>query len=56
MRVSDVVTEINGQPATSPDQLIALTITQKAVDDVDLTYVRAGQTKETTATLGNQAA
>jgi hypothetical protein len=35
--------------------LVALTITQKAGDKVDLTYVRNGQTHETTVTLGSQS-
>jgi hypothetical protein len=35
---------------------VALTITMKAGDKVDLTYVRAGQTHETTVTLGSQSA
>jgi putative serine protease PepD len=55
LRVGDVITEIEGQPATSPDQLVALTITQKAGDKVNLTYVRAGQTAEATVTLGSQS-
>jgi putative serine protease PepD len=54
IRPGDVITQIDGQPATSPDQLVALTITKKAGDKVDLTYVRAGQTHETTVTLGSQ--
>jgi putative serine protease PepD len=55
IRPGDIITEINGQPATSPDQLVALTITMKAGDKVDLTYVRAGQTHEATVTLGSQS-
>jgi putative serine protease PepD len=55
LRPGDIITQIQGQPATTPDQLVALTITQKAGDKVDLTYVRAGQTHETTVTLGSQS-
>jgi len=55
LRPGDIITEIQGEPATTPDQLVALTITQKAGDKVDLTYVRAGQTHETTVTLGSQS-
>ena len=55
IRAGDVITQIEGQPATSPDQLIALTITKKAGDKVNLTYVRAGSTHETTVTLGSQS-
>jgi putative serine protease PepD len=55
LRAGDVITEIEGQPATTTDQLLELTITKKAGDKVDLTYVRAGQTHETTVTLGSQS-
>lgn len=55
LRPGDVITEIDGQPATTPDQLVSLTITKKAGDKVDLTYVRAGQTHETTVTLDSQS-
>ena len=55
LRSGDVITEVDGQPATTPDQLVELTIIKKAGDRVDLTYVRAGQTHETTVTLGSQA-
>jgi putative serine protease PepD len=54
LRPGDVITEIDGQPATTTDQLVELTITKKAGDKVDLTYVRAGQTVATTVTLGSQ--
>jgi putative serine protease PepD len=50
----DVITEIDGQQATSPDQLTALTITKKAGEKVDLTYERNGQSHTTTVTLGQQ--
>ena len=54
LRPGDIITQIDGQPATTTDQLVALTITKKAGDKVDLAYVRAGQTHETTVTLGSQ--
>jgi putative serine protease PepD len=55
IRTGDVITEIEGQPATSSDQLVELTITKKAGDQVSLTYVRAGQTHQATVTLGSQS-
>ena len=55
MRSGDVITEIDGQAATSADQLVELTITKKAGDRVNLTYVRAGQSREATVTLGSQS-
>jgi putative serine protease PepD len=54
LRPADVITEIDGQPATTTDQLVELTITKKAGDRVELTYVRGGQTHQTTVTLGSQ--
>jgi putative serine protease PepD len=54
LRVGDVITEIQGQPAAAPEQLVELTITMKAGDRIDLTYVRAGHTHQTTVTLGRQ--
>ncbi len=36
LRVSNVVTVIDGQAATSPDQLLALTIIEQAGGKVDL--------------------
>ena len=53
LRVGDVITEIEGEPATSVDQLVELTITRKAGDTVHLTYVRAGQSRQVTVTLGS---
>jgi putative serine protease PepD len=50
----DVITAIDGEPAQSPDQLTALTITKKAGDTVQLTYERNGQSHTTTVTLGSQ--
>jgi putative serine protease PepD len=55
LRSGDVITQIDGQPATSTDQLVELTITKKAGDGVPLTYVRGGQSHEANVTLGTQA-
>ena len=55
LRAGDVITQIDGQPATTVDQLVELTITKKAGDKVSLDYVRNGQTHEATVTLGRQA-
>jgi putative serine protease PepD len=52
LQEGDIITEINGQPATDPNQLQALTITQRAGDTVDVSYVRNGQTQKATITLG----
>jgi putative serine protease PepD len=54
LRVGDVITEVDGQPATSSDQLVALTLTKRAGDMVPLTYERDGRSKNATVSLGRQ--
>ena len=54
IREGDVITEIDGAPATSNVQLQELTLTKKPGDTVTLTYVRDGKTNKATVTLGTQ--
>ena len=54
LRQGDVITEIDGQPATSNVQLQEVTLTKKPGDQVTLTYVRSGKTNKATVTLGAQ--
>ena len=54
LRAGDIITEINGEPATSPVQLQELTLTKKPGDTVPLKYWRNGQTTTVTVTLGAQ--
>jgi putative serine protease PepD len=54
LRSGDIITEIEGQPARSLDQLVALTITRRAGDQVRLTYHRAGQSHRVNVTLGSR--
>jgi len=55
LAVGDVITEINGQPAVSTDQLTAITIKQHPGDKVMLGYSRNGSaTRTATVTLGTQ--
>jgi putative serine protease PepD len=54
LRQGDVITELNGQPVTSSDQLAALTITEKPGDTVTVTYLRNGQSTTTKVVLGTQ--
>jgi putative serine protease PepD len=54
LRAGDVITEIDGQPATSPDQLTELTIKKQPGDEVPVTYERNGTSHEATVTLGSQ--
>jgi putative serine protease PepD len=52
LRPGDVITEIDGQPATSNIQLESLTLTKRPGEDVPVTYIRDGQSAKTTITLG----
>jgi len=54
LRMSDVITKINGQPATSTIQLQELTLTKRPGDTVSLEYSRNGQSATATVTLGAQ--
>ncbi len=54
LQAGDVISELNGEPATSSDQLAALTITEKPGDVVTVTYLRNGQSATTKVTLGAQ--
>ena len=53
LREGDVITEIDGAPATSNVQLQELTLTKKPGETVTLTYVRDGKTNKATVTLGS---
>jgi putative serine protease PepD len=52
LRVGDVITKINGEPATSTVQLQELTLTMKPGSTVQLEYSRGGQSTTATVTLG----
>jgi putative serine protease PepD len=54
LREGDVITKIDGQPATSTVQLQELTLTKKPGNTVQLEYWRNGQTATATVTLGTQ--
>ena len=51
LRVGDIITTIDGQPAESTDQLALLTLTKNPGDKVELGYQRNGQASTTTLTL-----
>ncbi|WP_025158968.1 S1C family serine protease [Leifsonia aquatica] len=51
LRAGDVLTRLNGTPASSVDVLTALQITSKAGDEVHVTFVRGGREQEATLTL-----
>jgi putative serine protease PepD len=54
LRVSDIITTIDGHPAQSSDQLALLTLTKNPGDKVEIGYQRNGQASTTTLTLATQ--
>jgi putative serine protease PepD len=54
LRPSDVITKIDGEPATSNIQLQELTLTKKPGDTVSIDYTRAGHSATATVTLSAQ--
>ena len=50
----DIITEINGEQATNPNQLEALTLTEKPGATVSITYERDGHSTDAKITLGAQ--
>lgn len=54
LRQGDVITSIEGKPATSNVQLQELTLTKKPGDQVRIEYARDGRRASATVTLGTQ--
>ena len=54
LRTGDVITKIDGEPATSNIQLQELTLTKKPGDTVPIDYTRDGQSATVTVTLAAQ--
>ncbi|HUJ65910.1 MAG TPA: trypsin-like peptidase domain-containing protein [Acidimicrobiales bacterium] len=54
LQEGDVITEINGEPATDANQLYSLTLTQRAGETVSITYERDGHSTQTKITLGSE--
>jgi putative serine protease PepD len=54
LRVGDIITTIDGAPATGSGQLIALTLSKNPGGKVQLGYERDGAKATTTVTLGTQ--
>lgn len=55
IRAGDVITELNGQPVSEKEVLIAYIGTRKIGDTVELTVVRKGETLHCTIELSNKA-
>jgi putative serine protease PepD len=51
LRPGDIITSLDGEPATRVDQLVVLTLTKEPGDDVAVTYSRGGTSHTTTMTL-----
>ncbi|WP_223358207.1 S1C family serine protease [Leifsonia sp. ZF2019] len=51
LQAGDVVTALNGTPASSVDVLTAVQITSRPGDEVAVTFVRGGRSHDTTLTL-----
>jgi putative serine protease PepD len=54
LRSGDVITKLDGEAATSGEQLQALTLTRRPGDTVKVTYSRHGQEHTVELTLGSQ--
>jgi putative serine protease PepD len=52
LRAGDIITQLDGQPVTSAEDLQAVTPTKKPGDTVKVTYLRNGSSQTTTVTLG----
>jgi putative serine protease PepD len=55
LRAEDIITQIDGEPAESVDQLVVLSITKRPGDTVKIEYLRDGKTTTTSITLGAQS-
>jgi putative serine protease PepD len=55
LQEGDIIRSIDGSPATSTDQLMALTLTKRPGDRVDVGYERDGRQSTATITLGSRS-
>jgi putative serine protease PepD len=54
LRAGDIITSINGAPATDTSQLVAVTLSKRPGDKVEIGYERNGSRHTATVTLGHQ--
>ncbi len=54
VRAGDIITSIDGRPARSTDQLVAITLSRRPGDRVEIGYERQGRQATTTVVLGAQ--
>jgi putative serine protease PepD len=55
LQAGDIIRSIDGSPATSTDQLMALTLTKRPGDRVEVRYERNGTQATATITLGSRS-
>jgi putative serine protease PepD len=51
MMAGDIITKVGDEPAVSSEQIVVATLTRKAGDTLDVTYLRAGTSVSATLTL-----
>jgi putative serine protease PepD len=54
LRAGDLITSIDGRPATDTTQLVAIALSKRPGDTVRIDYERNGQKSTATVTLGQQ--
>ena len=54
LRAGDIITSSDGRPARSTDQLVAVTLSRRAGDNVEIGYERQGRQATTTIVLAAQ--
>jgi putative serine protease PepD len=54
LQTGDIIRSIDGTPAASTEQLVALTLSKRSGDQVKVTYERDGKETTTTITLGSR--
>jgi putative serine protease PepD len=51
LKAGDIITKVGSDPAVSSEQIVVATLTRKAGDTLELTYLRAGTPATATLTL-----
>jgi putative serine protease PepD len=54
LRAGDIITSIDGQPATDPTKLAVIELTKRPGASVSIGYERDGRASTTTVVLGQQ--
>ncbi|MEV6284011.1 trypsin-like peptidase domain-containing protein [Kribbella sp. NPDC051770] len=52
LKAGDIITRIDGEPATSSEQVVVATLTRQVGDTIELTFVRGGAPANAMLTLG----